>query len=189
MGLGIGETSKFTGCSFHIQQPAAANLYRKSYTYMLNAAASWLQPAVMNVDVSPKYYNRREYCGPNTASSVFLFLITRLPCCHHLALISITRPVWSAHRWVPFSPYVMACPCGTGRRARHTISTDRPSWSPRLGGLDLWDGRNTWCQLVGVLLFGHASPDVGKEKQVVGGAGATATGGPLTGGPHVACQF
>ena len=28
----LGETSKFTGCSPHIQQPAAANLYRKSYT-------------------------------------------------------------------------------------------------------------------------------------------------------------
>ena len=28
----LGETSKFIGCSLHIQQPAAANLYRKSYT-------------------------------------------------------------------------------------------------------------------------------------------------------------
>ena len=27
-----GETSKFTSCSPHIQQPAAVNLYRKSYT-------------------------------------------------------------------------------------------------------------------------------------------------------------
>ena len=32
---------------------AAANLYRKSYTQLLNAAAFWLQPAVMNFDVSP----------------------------------------------------------------------------------------------------------------------------------------
>ena len=37
----------------HIQQPAAANLYRKSYTQLLNAAAFWLQPTVMNFDVSP----------------------------------------------------------------------------------------------------------------------------------------
>ena len=28
----LGETSKCTGCSTHIQQAAAANLYRKSYT-------------------------------------------------------------------------------------------------------------------------------------------------------------
>ena len=28
----LGETSKFTGCSSDIQQPAAANLYSKSYT-------------------------------------------------------------------------------------------------------------------------------------------------------------
>ena len=32
---------------------AAANLYRKSYT-LLDAAAFWLQPAVVNFDVSPK---------------------------------------------------------------------------------------------------------------------------------------
>ena len=35
----LGETSKFTGCSHHIQQPATANLYRKSYMYLLHAAA------------------------------------------------------------------------------------------------------------------------------------------------------
>ena len=46
--------SKFTGCSLHIQQLAAANLYRKSYIQVLNAAAFWLQPAVMNFDVTPK---------------------------------------------------------------------------------------------------------------------------------------
>ena len=28
---GLGETSKFTDCSHHIQQSAAVNLYRKSY--------------------------------------------------------------------------------------------------------------------------------------------------------------
>ena len=28
----LGETSKFTGCSSHIQQPAGTNLHRKSYT-------------------------------------------------------------------------------------------------------------------------------------------------------------
>ena len=43
-------------CSLHIQQPAAANLYRKCYTLLLNAAAFWLQPAVMNFDVFPKLY-------------------------------------------------------------------------------------------------------------------------------------
>ena len=36
--LVLGETSEFIGCSHHIQQPAAANLYRKSYTQQLNAA-------------------------------------------------------------------------------------------------------------------------------------------------------
>ena len=49
----LGEASKLSGCSHHIQQPAAAKLYRKSYTLLLNAAAFWLQPAVMNFDVSP----------------------------------------------------------------------------------------------------------------------------------------
>ena len=48
-----GETSKLVGCSLHIQQPAAANLYRKCYILLLNAAAFWLQPAVMNFDDSP----------------------------------------------------------------------------------------------------------------------------------------
>ena len=51
--LYLGKTSKFTGCSLHTQQPAAANLYRKSYTQQLNAAAFWLQRAVMNFDVFP----------------------------------------------------------------------------------------------------------------------------------------
>ena len=32
-----------------------ANLYRKCYTFLLNAAAFWLQPAVMNFDVFPKF--------------------------------------------------------------------------------------------------------------------------------------
>ena len=45
--------SKFIGCSFHIQQSAAANLYRKCYTLILKAAAYWLQPAVINFDVFP----------------------------------------------------------------------------------------------------------------------------------------
>ena len=49
----LGETSKLIGCSLHIQQPAAANLYRKCYTLLLNAAAFWLQPAVLNFDVFP----------------------------------------------------------------------------------------------------------------------------------------
>ena len=49
----LGETSKLIGCSLHIQQPATANLYRKCYTLLLNAAAFWLQPAVMNFDVFP----------------------------------------------------------------------------------------------------------------------------------------
>ena len=51
--LHLGETSKSTGCSPHIQEPAAANVYRKFYTYSLNAWAFWLQPVVMNFDVCP----------------------------------------------------------------------------------------------------------------------------------------
>ena len=47
----LGETSKLICCSINIQQPAAANLYRKCYTLLLNAAAFWLQPAVTNFDV------------------------------------------------------------------------------------------------------------------------------------------
>ena len=39
------ETSKSIGCSLYIQQPAAANLYRKSHKFMLNAAAFRLQQA------------------------------------------------------------------------------------------------------------------------------------------------
>ena len=37
----------------HIQQLAAANLYRKIYIYLLNAAAFCLLPAAMNFDVFP----------------------------------------------------------------------------------------------------------------------------------------
>ena len=33
----------------HIQQPAAANLNRTSYSLLLNAAAFWLQPAIKNL--------------------------------------------------------------------------------------------------------------------------------------------
>ena len=36
-----------------LQPPYSANLYRKGYAWQLNAAALWLQPAVMNFDVSP----------------------------------------------------------------------------------------------------------------------------------------
>ena len=39
----LGEASKLTDSSPHIKQPAAANLYRKSYKYQLNTAALWLQ--------------------------------------------------------------------------------------------------------------------------------------------------
>ena len=37
----------------HIQQPSAANLYRKSYIWLLNAAAFWLQPVVMTLNITP----------------------------------------------------------------------------------------------------------------------------------------
>ena len=43
----LGETSTLIGCSLNIQQPAAANLYTKCYILLLNAAAFWLQPAVI----------------------------------------------------------------------------------------------------------------------------------------------
>ena len=36
--MSIGETLQFFGCSPRIQQPAAANLYSKRYTLLLNAA-------------------------------------------------------------------------------------------------------------------------------------------------------
>ena len=49
----LGETSKLIGCSLYIQQPVAANLYRKCYTLLLNAAAFCLQPPGMNFDVFP----------------------------------------------------------------------------------------------------------------------------------------
>ena len=39
----------------YIQQPAAANLYRKSYEKLLNAAAIWLQPDVVNFEVFPHF--------------------------------------------------------------------------------------------------------------------------------------
>ena len=48
-----GEMSEFSGCSILIQQPDAASLYRKSYTEVSNAAACWLQPVVMDVDIFP----------------------------------------------------------------------------------------------------------------------------------------
>ena len=35
-GFKLGDTSKFTGCNLHIQQPTAA---RKSYTQLSSAAA------------------------------------------------------------------------------------------------------------------------------------------------------
>ena len=57
----IGETSKLIGCGLHIQQPAAANLYRKCYTLLLNAAAFGLQPAVMNFDVFPYLFNLKNF--------------------------------------------------------------------------------------------------------------------------------
>ena len=47
-----GEMSKFTGCSPHIQQPAADNLHRKSFIWPLYAAAFWLQRVVIHFDVS-----------------------------------------------------------------------------------------------------------------------------------------
>ena len=51
--IDVYDFRRFIGCSPHIQQPAVANaiLHRKSYTELLNAAALWLQPAVMNVYV------------------------------------------------------------------------------------------------------------------------------------------
>ena len=52
--LYLEETSTFIGCSLYIQQPAAANLYRKSHKSLLNAAAFRLQQAAMNFDVIPK---------------------------------------------------------------------------------------------------------------------------------------
>ena len=52
--LTLGETSKLNGCSLHmhVQQPAAANLYRTCYTLLLKAAAFWLQPGVIDFDFS-----------------------------------------------------------------------------------------------------------------------------------------
>ena len=67
----LGETSKFIGCSLHIQQPAAANLYRECYTLLLNAAAFWLQPAVMNFDVFPYFL---------LVSSIKSILVWLFPC-------------------------------------------------------------------------------------------------------------
>ena len=50
--MGLGETSKLRCCSADIMQPAAAKLYRKSYTQLSNTAAFWLKQVVINVDVS-----------------------------------------------------------------------------------------------------------------------------------------
>ena len=47
----LGGASKSVGCSPNIQQPAAANVHSKSFTWLLNAAAFWLQSVSMNVDV------------------------------------------------------------------------------------------------------------------------------------------
>ena len=44
-----GVTSKLTGCSSRVQQPAAANLYSESNASLLDTAASWLQPMVFLV--------------------------------------------------------------------------------------------------------------------------------------------
>ena len=46
----LGKMSKFISCSPHIQQPTAANLYRKN---LHKSAAFWVQPAVMNCNVFP----------------------------------------------------------------------------------------------------------------------------------------
>ena len=74
--------SKFKGCSHHIQQPAAANFYRKSYIYMLNAAALLLQPVVMNFDVSP---NPLYHILPFTPCIIsYLSLLLPYPICHPL---------------------------------------------------------------------------------------------------------
>ena len=68
----LGETSKLIGCSLHIQQPAAANLYGKCYTLILNTVAFWLQPAVMNFDLFPyhpthlPYHSQPEVIGGGT---------------------------------------------------------------------------------------------------------------------------
>ena len=67
LGLLRGDV-KLIGCSTHIQQPAAANLNRDSYTQLIYAAASWLQPVVMNFYVSPKERHHRGIdlrCYPN----------------------------------------------------------------------------------------------------------------------------
>ena len=66
----LGKTSILVGCSLHIQQAAAAN-----YTLLLNAAAFWLQPAVMNFDVFPYVYN----------STVLFFHLFISSCIHVLS--------------------------------------------------------------------------------------------------------
>ena len=59
--------SEIIGCSPLFQQPTAASLYRESYAKLMNAAAFWLQPALMNFDVFPnlRIDNRRQsvICG------------------------------------------------------------------------------------------------------------------------------
>ena len=56
-----------------------ANLYRKRYTYMLNAAAFWLQAAVMNFDVFPiiSYIIciLSKYCNQLSGSSSQILLV------------------------------------------------------------------------------------------------------------------
>ena len=55
------------------QQPAAANLYRKCYTLLLNAASFWLQPVVMNFDVFPKIILTYESLLPFPPSTLIVF--------------------------------------------------------------------------------------------------------------------
>ena len=47
-----------------ILQPAAANMYRKSYTSLLNAAGFWLQQAAMDFDVFPYDLTLQSYQIP-----------------------------------------------------------------------------------------------------------------------------
>ena len=84
----LGETSKLIGCSLHIQQPAAANLYRKCYTLPLNAAAFRLQPAVMNFDVFP---HRPMLCCivSNNINRNNCFTINRNKTFHHRSSVPV----------------------------------------------------------------------------------------------------
>ena len=78
----LGDTSKFTGSSLHTQQPAAANLYRKCYTLLLDAAAFWLQPTVMNFEVFTYLRSIRPQC---TQSTCHLFRLQELKATQHAA--------------------------------------------------------------------------------------------------------